>query len=244
MILESLTTEDKAMENEMNLRHLFEYQIRLYEYELKKVEDELDEIGRDRRSIIVKRIKGIPYYYLQHRDGNKIISTEIGKVYPGSAAKEESKVSRRNELLRQREVLLGNIEILKEGKKKADKQAIETEFNDRFSFEVFWKDTLSARVSVNKSRVHVSRYIDHPVRQLFWADNITRDQLNHVLKLRCIDENRPDINEKLKHWGLEFYNPLEIVKKTHGVSFNDYLWFRFPGENIISSDVLVRGKNV
>ena len=39
---------------------------------------------------------------------------------------------------------------------------------------------------------------------------------------------------------LSEYNPYEIVKHTHGVSYNDFIWFRFPGEKLTSKDVLVR----
>lgn len=69
---------------------------------------------------------------------------------------------------------------------------------------------------------------------------MTRYQLNKILELRCWDRGRADINEILAHLGLKDYNPYEIVKKTHGVSWNDYIWFRFPGENLTSKDVLVR----
>ena len=99
-------------------------------------------------------------------------------------------------------------------------------------------------MSVTKNRVHVSRFIKHPLRQIFSGDIITRNQLNEVLKLRCFEEERPDCRAKLNVLGLTEYNPLEIVKKTHGVSYNDYIWFRFPGEIIKASDVLVRSYNV
>ena len=46
--------------------------------------------------------------------------------------------------------------------------------------------------------------------------------------------------DELRALGLTEYKPLDIVRKTHGVSYNDFLWFRFPGENISSKDVLVR----
>lgn len=109
-----------------------------------------------------------------------------------------------------------------------------------YSFEVFWKDILTASVSVEGSRVKVVRYVEHPLRQLFASENMTRYQLNKILELRCWDRGRADINEILAHLGLKDYNPYEIVKKTHGVSWNDYIWFRFPGENLTSKDVLVR----
>lgn len=36
-----------------------------------------------------------------------------------------------------------------------------------YSFEVFWKDILTASVSVEGPRVKVVRYVEHPLRQLF-----------------------------------------------------------------------------
>ncbi len=68
----------------------------------------------------------------------------------------------------------------------------------------------------------------------------TRYQLGRILELRCWDKQRSDITEILAHLGLKEYNPYEIVRKTHGVSYNDYIWFRFPGEKRTSKDVLVR----
>ena len=108
------------------------------------------------------------------------------------------------------------------------------------SFEVYYKNEISARVSVRKSKVYVSRYIIHPINQLFYSDSITRNQLNEIFKLRCFDENRYDAPDKLRAMGLSEYNPQKIVRITHGVSYNDYLWFRFPGEKLRAEDVLVR----
>ena len=109
-----------------------------------------------------------------------------------------------------------------------------------YSFEVYWKDELTASVRVEGKDVLVSRYTDHPLRQLFASEKMTRPQLNRILELRCWDRGRDDINELLAHLGLTEYNPREIVKKTHGVSWNDFIWFRFPGEKLTGKDVLVR----
>ena len=109
-----------------------------------------------------------------------------------------------------------------------------------YTFEVYWKDEITARVYVKGGRVTVSRYVEHPLKQLFADKNMTRYQLNKILELRCWDRNRADIDEILRHLGLKYYNPYEIVRKTHGVSYNDYIWFRFPGEKLTSKDVLVR----
>jgi len=69
---------------------------------------------------------------------------------------------------------------------------------------------------------------------------MTRFQLGKIMEMRCWEKGRPDINEILNHLGLSEYNPYEIVRKTHGVSYNDFIWFRFPGEKLTSKDVLVR----
>lgn len=109
-----------------------------------------------------------------------------------------------------------------------------------YFFEVFWKDEITARVYVREKEVLVSRYTDHPLKQLFAKNKMTRYQLNKIMELRCWERGREDIDDILKSLGLTEYNPYEIVRKTHGVSYNDFIWFRFSGEQLTSRDVLVR----
>ena len=111
---------------------------------------------------------------------------------------------------------------------------------DDFTFEVYWKDEITARVYVKKHNVTVSRFTDNPGKQLFAQKKMTRFQLGKIFEMRCWEKGRPDIMEILKNIGLSEYNPYEIVKHTHGVSYNDFIWFRFPGEKLTSKDVLVR----
>ena len=93
-----------------------------------------------------------------------------------------------------------------------------------------------------KHNVTVSRFTDNPGKQLFAQKKMTRFQLGKIFEMRCWEKGRPDIMEILKNIGLSEYNPYEIVKHTHGVSYNDFIWFRFPGEKLTSKDVLVRKK--
>jgi hypothetical protein len=109
-----------------------------------------------------------------------------------------------------------------------------------YSFEVLWKDEITARVSVEQDKVRVERFCEHPLRQIFASDKMTRYQLNKILSMRCFDEGRSDAREKLNALGLTDYVPYEIVKRTHGVSYNDYIWIRFPGEKLCAADVMVR----
>ncbi len=208
--------------------------------ELQKVTKELDAIGRLHKSIVVKTINGNQYYYEQWRENGKLKNRFLTKVSPGEVADTENEILKRKELLAREEELQFIVTQLQNVLKKIETRKNKEPILSEYSFEVFWKDELSARVSVGKSKVHVSRFIIHPVKQIFSGEFISRNQLNEVLKLRCFDEGRADCVAKLKALGLTEYNPLEIVKKTHGVSFNDYLWVRFPGEKLTAKDVLVR----
>ena len=211
-----------------------------YLAELDGVERRLKAYRDGLSSVIVKTINGNKYYYKQWRDDKKIHSELIGKVEPGAAADTEKEIIERKYLEKREKELKILLKILSTEIEELRKFALEPEIEENFTFEVFWKNELSARVSVRKNKVYVSRYIIHPIRQIFHADEITRNQLMEALKLRCLEEGRPDINEWLKYRGLNSYNPLEIVRKTHGVSYNDYIWIRFPGENLRAEDVLVR----
>ena len=86
----------------------------------------------------------------------------------------------------------------------------------------------------------MSRFTDNLGKQLFAQKKMTRFQLGKIFEMRCWEKGRPDIMGILKNIGLSEYNPYEIVKHTHGVSYNDFIWFRFPGEKLTSKDVLVR----
>lgn len=211
-----------------------------YSKELKQIEQELNMYEDKSSNIVVKKINGNKYYYEQWRDGKKIKGKALGKVGPSAVYEMEIEINKRRDLNKRAEELKFLIDCVNKERKELYRQILDGSYEDSYNFEVFWKNELSARVSVNNSRVHVSRYIIHPVRQIFSSDNISRNQLNEVLKLRCFEEGRTDMQSKLRAMGLTEYNPLEIVKRTHGVSYNDYIWIRFPGENITAEDILVR----
>ncbi len=224
-------------------KELYDYldnRLKDYLTELKKAEDKLDEISDISSSIVVKKINGTKYYYEQWRQKDGVKSRLLGKVEPGAVYETEIDIQERRNLCDRIKELKFLIDNISKEKDELYKYLLDKSYIYKYSFEVFWKNELSARVSVNNQRVHVSRYIIHPVRQIFSSDNISRNQLNEVLRLRCIEEGRVDIKSKLKAWGLDEYNPLEIVKITHGVSYNDYIWIRFPGEKITAEDVLIR----
>ena len=212
-----------------------EAEARLTEYQKK-----LEQLQERKSNIIIKKINGDLYYYSQHRENGKVVSKYLGAVKPGSIADEEKKQMQISDLSEKVKNLKLDIESREQMIKCYIKRKKQDSILDNFSFEVYWKDEITARVYVKKKNVIVSRFSDNPGRQLFAEKKMTRYQLGKILELRCFEKGRPDIDEILNHLGLKEYNPYEIVRKTHGVSHNDFIWFRFPGENITSKDVLVR----
>lgn len=109
---------------------------------------------------------------------------------------------------------------------------------DGLEFSTYWKNQLTAKVVVRGTKVDITRFILHPVKQIFWSDKMDIYQLSCIFEDRCWDRERTDINDILKSIGVRYYDPLEIVKKTHGVSYNDFLWFQFAGEKFQYEDML------
>ena len=107
-------------------------------------------------------------------------------------------------------------------------------------FQLLNKDELIADVEVKDNRVHVKRYNFNPGLQLFYADEISAYQLMDTFKDRCHDPNRANIADVLAYFKLDHYDPLTICRHTHGLMYNDFLWFRFEGEDIVYNDIKIR----
>lgn len=216
------------------------YQKIVYEIELRKKKQRLSDIQEKKKNIIIKRIHGELYYYAQYREEGKVKSEYLSPVEPGRIAEEERIQSNIDQLIKEIDELEWDIESLNKVLSCLRKRIRRESFMNDFTFEVYWKDEITARVYVKKENVIISRYTDNPGKQLFAEKKMTRYQLGKILELRCVEKERPDIDEILEHLGLDEYNPYEIVRKTHGVSYNDFIWLRFPGEKLTSKDVLVR----
>lgn len=211
-----------------------------YYKELQDKQKELEKIKTKKQNITIKKIHGELYYYAQYRENGKVKSNYIGSVTPGKIADIEKIQERITNLKKEIKDLQWNIESLNKMMICYEKRKKKEMIMDDFIFEVYWKDEITARVYVKKKDVIISRYTENPGKQLFAEKKMTRYQLGKIFEMRCWEKARPDIMEILENLGLSEYNPYEIVKRTHGVSYNDFIWFRFSGEKITSKDVLVR----
>lgn len=229
------------MEDLEQLKRVLSYEKGIAQNRIDQINRELAQLDNVQGTIIIKNIGGKCYYYNQWQENKKLRYKSLGPVAPGLIAEYEQKILRKNELkdeLNTKTELISCLEgTLSRISKDINKRR---KMINHYTFEVYWKDEITARVYVKEKEVIVSKFTDHPLKQLFAEKKMTRYQLNQILELRCWERGRADINDLLKNIGLTEYNPQEIVRKTHGVSFNDFIWIRFPGEKLTSKDVLVR----
>ena len=229
------------MEDLEQLKRVLFYEKGIVQSRINQINRELIQLDNVQGTIIIKNIGGKCYYYNQWQENKKLRYRSLGPVTPGAIAECEQKILRKNELedeLKTKRELISCLErTLERVSKEINKRR---KMINHYTFEVYWKDEITARVYVKEKDVIVSKFTDHPLKQLFAEKKMTRYQLNQILELRCWERGRADINDLLKNIGLTEYNPQEIVRKTHGVSFNDFIWIRFPGEKLTSKDVLVR----
>lgn len=111
--------------------------------------------------------------------------------------------------------------------------------------DVMWKETHVANIIANltKENVKIKNFTDDLLNRPFGNnEKPTFKEFEEFLEDRCFPRERHNKKEILRCLGLEFcgYDPLEIVRKTHGVMFEDFIWLKFEGECIGWCDVKMR----
>lgn len=107
-------------------------------------------------------------------------------------------------------------------------------------FEVLYKDTVTAIVEITGNKAHIRRFDDCPIHYLFPREEMDLYGVMEILEGRCFPRNRVNADELLHKLSLKNYHPLDIVRKTHGLMRNDYVWIRFEGEHLTYDDVKIR----
>lgn len=113
---------------------------------------------------------------------------------------------------------------------------------EKIEFSTYWKDkhTSDIIISADRRKVEYYRYSDIPIETPFGFDEPTIEQVNDFLKSRCVPERRSQLPDYLDFLGLSEFNPYEIIRKTHGVMFEDFLWIKFPDEELLWENVKIR----
>ena len=124
-------------------------------------------------------------------------------------------------------------------KKLADFLGCEIEdfFTANEDFSVYWGDEKTADVHFEENHAVVTRYTTNPAKQIFYKDEIPLFEIGGIMESRCWDRNRDNLEKYLFKLGLTEFNPYKICRKTHGVMFQDRIWFKYKGEQLTWEDV-------
>ena len=118
--------------------------------------------------------------------------------------------------------------------------SIEDLLKPQEDFSVLWEDEKTADVTISENQAHIIRYTTNPVKQIFSKEELSLYELGEILKYRCWDQKRENIEKYLYKLGLTDFNPYKICRKTHGVMFQDKIWFRYKDELLCWNDVKCR----
>ena len=104
---------------------------------------------------------------------------------------------------------------------------------------IMWLDEECTHIVLDEtnSPISVERLVTDIPKQRFNNESISKERFYDLLCERFFDESRPDKIELLNLMSLNFYNPWEIVKKTHGVLTEDKCWIKFKGESLCWKDI-------
>ena len=114
--------------------------------------------------------------------------------------------------------------------------------NSKLVFDVLCEDKVIASIKIKNNEVNVKSYpviykALHPFGACTSDSNVSIEYINDFFESRCFDRSRPDKDELLKELGLSDYEPIEIIKRTHGSMCHDFIWIRFEGEDLTWKDI-------
>lgn len=112
------------------------------------------------------------------------------------------------------------------------------------TFETMYKDRVTAKIKWCIESFEVQVEYDETVPMLLrpfcFKESYSVKDIEEFLEDRCIPRTRSNIDEWLKYNGFSHYSPLAIVRKTHGVMWEDFIWIRFEGEDLTYEDIRIR----
>ena len=110
------------------------------------------------------------------------------------------------------------------------------------TFTVMYMDipVADVEISEDKKEVSVKKLEPDSYKQPFCGTRTDIFRIYDFLESRCYEHGRADLPVILKAFGMEKNDPWEWIKKTHGVTYEDCFWIRFPGEKLKWEDVKLR----
>lgn len=94
-------------------------------------------------------------------------------------------------------------------------------------FDYMYKDTLCTHVMCDGNNIKIENKVKNISLTAFGvADVVTPNDVYDLLCERCFPETRVNCSELLEDMGIQEYDPIEIIKQTHGAMCSDYFWIR------------------
>lgn len=95
---------------------------------------------------------------------------------------------------------------------------------EKLKIEYLNRDKVNSIIYVDGSDVHVENYTDNPLKGIFVGreTEFTYEAFFRFIESRCFPRNCADARYLLKGFDLEEYDPMKIIKITHGVKFKDF----------------------
>lgn len=111
-----------------------------------------------------------------------------------------------------------------------------------YTVDVFMYEEMICRIHVSRQSVTFENYISDIVWLPFGVKKaVTYSDLLEFYEDRCFPRERENCKEVLKSIGLDYYDPEEICRKTHGVQFDDFIWLQFSDEPQVNfEDIRIR----
>ena len=109
-------------------------------------------------------------------------------------------------------------------------------------FVIMYKNEKSTDVHIDDDtkQVTIVKYLDSVGKQPFLGGKVNINRIYDFLKSRCYEDCYADLNNVLEAAGMTWNNPWEWCRQSHGVTWDDFLWIKYPGEEITWEDVKVR----
>ena len=112
-------------------------------------------------------------------------------------------------------------------------------FKMDYNFTVMYKNEEAAyvHVSADHKKVNIKKNLPDGIKQPFSGTKLDLERVYNFLKDRCFEDAYADLKNILAKFDMESNNPWEWCRKTHGVTWDDYFWLKFEGEDIVWEDV-------
>lgn len=117
--------------------------------------------------------------------------------------------------------------------------AVKMGSKDDYNFMVMYKneDVAFVHVSADHKEVSIKKIMPDGMKQVFNGNKLDLERVYSFLKDRCFEDGYTDLENVLAKVGMISNNPWEWNRKTHGVTWEDYFWVKFEGEDIVWEDV-------